>query len=317
MRQVLAITFAVILVWTARSSEAQQTDTADELVSSWTLAALERGVAGGQPTRVAGARGLLIIDRVGNVFEFFSTASRDEPESPRLDPQRTFADFGGFWGRYEAVAAAGRIDFEAKSGVSPNVHDLEFSRSYELDGDKLIMTSTKEPQAQADTRWTWQRVPTVEHLSAAYRETVGFWEHVDERRVNTATGEVERISYRSPSLIVYGPGGYFGVHFPTLDRVPFASETPTLEEAQEGFRSYLGYWGALGVYPGEVFHNVMSGVQPSAGAILRRYADIDGEELVVTLETGFARESDDPPPFVTTVHLRRLSGVDDMLLRPR
>jgi len=315
MRRLLAMTVIGVLVWPTQATQAQETGTAEDLVSSWTLAGLERGIASGQPTRVPGARGLLIIDRVGNVFEFFSTASRDVPESPRLDPQRTFSDFGGFWGRYQPSPAEGRIDFEAKSGVSPNVHGIEFSRSFALDGDTLVMTSTNEPQAQADTRWTWQRVPTVENLSPAYREVVGFWQHVDERRIDTATGEADSIRERSPSVIVYAPSGYFGVHFPTLGRVPFAGETPTVAEAAEGFRTYLGYWGALGVYPGQVFHNVMSGVQPSGGAILRRYADITGDDLVVTLEAGIGRASDEPPPFVTIVNLRRLSGAEDMLPR--
>ena len=113
-------------------------------------------------------------------------------------------------------------------------------------------------------RLTWQRVPTVEHLSPAYREVVGFWRHVEEARLNTATGEVDNRRQRAPSVIVYTPGGFVGVHFPTLGRSPFAGETPTEEEAQAA-RNYLGYYGALGVYPGEVFHNILGGVQPKRG----------------------------------------------------
>ena len=260
---------------------------------------------------------MLVIDRAGNVFEFFSTGSRDKPDSPRLEPERMFTDFGGFWGHYEADSAAGRIHFEAEAGVSPNVQGLEFTRSYELDGDLLIMTSTKEPQAQGDTRWTWRRVPTVENLSPAYRQVVGFWRHIDERRINTETGEVESVRERAPSVIVYTPSGFVGVHFPTQEHLPFAGDWPTPEEAREGFRTYLGYWGALGVYPGEVAHYVLNGVQPSAGGILRRSAEITGDELVVTLDSGVGRASDNPPRFVTSVYLHRLSGADDMLPGPQ
>jgi hypothetical protein len=222
-----------------------------------------------------------------------------------------FADNGGFWGRYEAVPTAGRIDFEAEEGVSPNVRGLKFSRSYELAGDRLIITSTDEPQAQRDVRLTWQRVPTLESLSPAYREVVGFWRHVEESRSNTATGEVDNRRQRAPSVIVYTPSGFVGVHFPTLGRSRFAGETPTEEEAQAA-RNYLGYYGALGVYPGEVFHNILGGVSPSAGAILRRFAKIAGDELVVTIPSGNAQST-----FATTVRLRRLSGADDMLPRAR
>ena len=311
MVRAAALWCAVLVLSAAPSAGAQPTSTAADLVSSWLLVGAERDIASGAPRRVQGARGLLVLDGAGNVFEFFSAASGGPPNAAQPDPRRIFADNGGFWGRYEAFPAEGRIDFEAEEGVSPNVRGLKFSRSYELAGDRLIVTTTDEPQAQADVRLTWQRVPTVEHLSPAYREVVGFWRHVEEARLNTATGELDNRRERAPSVIVYTPGGFVGVHFPTLGRTPFAGETPTEEEAQAA-RNYLGYYGALGVYPGEVFHNVLGGVSPSAGAILRRFAKITGDELVVTLTSNNPQATN-----ATIVRLRRLSGVDDMLPRAR
>lgn len=303
-----ALSLAVLLIAATLSANAQRADAAAGLVSSWLLVAAERDIASGQARRVAGARGLLVLDGAGNVFEFFSTPSGEPTARP--DPRRTFADNGGFWGRYEAFPADGRMDFEAKEGVSPSVRGLAFSRTYTLADDRLVITSTNEPQAQGDVRLTWQRVPTVEHFSPAYREVVGFWRHVEEARLNTATGEMDNRRQRAPSVIVYTPGGFVGVHFPTLGRAPFAGATPTEEEAQTA-RSYLGYYGALGVYPGEVFHNILGGVSPTAGAILRRFAKVTGDELVVTIPSG------NQPTLATTVHLQRLSGADDMLPRAR
>jgi len=307
-----AVAFAVLLLWPALApraqTDAEPPDEAADLVSSWLLVGAERDVANGKARRVAGARGLLVLDAAGYVFEFFSIPSGTEPV--RGAAQRVFADNGGFWGRYRAFPASGRIDFEAEEGVSPSVGGLEFSRSYRLEGDRLIVTSTNEPQAQHDVRFTWQRVPTVENLSPAYREVVGFWRHVEEARLNTATGDVDNVRRRAPSVIVYTPSGFVGVHFPTLGRSPFAGDEPTEEEAR-AVRNYLGYYGALGVYPGEVFHNVLGGVSPSAGAILRRFADVTGDELVVTLP------SSNNPTLATIVRLQRLSGADDMLPRAR
>jgi hypothetical protein len=311
MVRAAALACALLLFSAAPAADAQQAGAAADLVSSWILVAAERGIASGEARRVTGARGLLVLDRAGNVFEFFTAPSGDRSESAQPDPRRTFEDNGGFWGRYEAVPAARRIDFEAEDGVSPSVRGMKFSRSYELAGDRLIITSTDEPQGQGDVRLTWQRVPTVEHLSPVYREVVGFWRHVEEARLNTATGEVDNRRQRAPSVIVYTPGGFVGVHFPTLGRSPFAGETPTEQEAQAA-RNYLGYWGALGVYPGEVFHNILGGVSPTAGAILRRFAKITGDELVVTIPS-----SNPQSTLATTVRLRRLSGADDMLPRAR
>jgi hypothetical protein len=311
MARAAALACAALLISAAPATRAQQTDDAAYLVSSWLLVNAERGAASGEPRRVTGSRGLFVLDGAGNVFEFFTTPSAAPANSAQPDPRRVFADNGGFWGRYKAFPAEGRIDFEAEEGVSPSVHGLKFSRRYELAGDRLIVTSTNEPQAQRDVRLTWQRVPTVEGLSPAYREVVGFWRHVEEHRVNTTTGVVDNVRQRAPSVILYTPGGFVGVHFPTLGRTPFAGETPTEAEAQAA-RNYLGYYGALGVYPGEVFHNILGGVSPSAGAILRRFAKVTGDELVVTLPGGNPQATS-----ATIVRLRRLSGADDMLPRAR
>ena len=309
----LILSSAIVLAGLSGAARAQESaEAAAGLVGTWTLAFAERVVASGEPTRVRGSRGLLVIDSVGHVFEFFEVPEPDGSDAGPGDRRQAFAEYGGFWGRYEI--AGGRIDFAAEAGVSPSVRGLSFSRSYELDGDRLVMTSTNEPQAQADKRWTWERVPTVENLTPAYRQVIGFWRHVDERRVNVATGEVEQIRERNPSLIVYTPAGYLGVHFPALDREPFDGDVPSREEADAAWRRYIGYYGALGLYPGEVAHNVLGGTQPGAGAILRRYAAIDGDEAVLTIPGG-TRAPGEGPQFVTVVNMRRLSGIDEMLPR--
>ncbi len=145
------------------------------------------------------------------------------------------------------------------------------------------MTSIDEPHAQGGTRWTWQRVPTIDHLSPFYRQTVGFWEHVVEKPSERRDRRCGVGVRRAPSVIVYTPGGFVGVHFPPLNRKPFAAETPTADEARAALQGYIGYYGALTVYPGEVFHNILAGVSPGAGSILRRYAEIKGNELTVRL----------------------------------
>jgi hypothetical protein len=282
------------------------------LVSTWTLASVERGVSGEKPERIPNPRGLLIFDAVGHVYEFVTTASRQQPETPQADPLGMFAAYTGFWGGYRADVEHTRITFKAQGAISLSTMGREFSRSVQQDGNRLTMTSIDEPHTQGGIRWTWQRVPTIDHLSPFYRQAVGFWEHVVEKRVNTATGAVLSESRRAPSVIVYTPGGFVGVHFPTLNRKPFAGENPTADEARAALQGYLGYYGALTVYPGEVFHNILGGVSPAAGSILRRYADIKGEELNVRLTPTNAQQAQQTNTIVT---LRRLSGEADMLPR--
>jgi hypothetical protein len=312
LRSIVVLPAAVLLlIATAGSALAQEG--AGSLVSSWTLAALEQNPGAEDTSRVPGPHGLLILDGAGNVFEFFGATRRDAAGSPQGESGSALDDFGGFWGRYTVDEAAGAIAFAAADGVSPSVAGLAFSRRFELDGDRLTMISGDEPQAQGHKRFTWQRVPTVANLTPGYREIVGFWQHVVERQVNPETGEVRNERERAPSVIVYTPGGFVGVHFPGLGREAPATDTPTAEEARAALRGYIGYFGTLGVYPGEVFHNILAGVAPGAGSILRRYARIDGDELVVTLQSGAPRTDANRPQFVTEVVLHRLSDADDML----
>jgi hypothetical protein len=300
-----------LLVLSTAVAQAQSNDRAAGLVSSWFLVGLEKDVASGEPNRVGGQRGLLVIDAAGYVFEYFSGNGREEPEAPRNSPAWTLENVGGFWGRYAVDATNDRIDFQSEDGVSPSVRGISFSREFELVGDRLVLTSTDEPHAQGDTRWTWERIPTIENLSPAYREVVGFWRHIEERRVDVETGEIQSSNVRAPSVIVYTPGGFVGVHFPTAGRENFTGEELNDEQIAAGIRGYLGYFGTLNVYPGEVAHNVLSGVSPTTGSILRRYAAITGDELIVTLGGG----ANNRPRTVTEVVLHRLSGADDMLPR--
>jgi hypothetical protein len=184
------------MVWAARAPVAQESTASPDLVSTWTLNSVERGVAGEKPERFQNARGLLIIDSVGHIFEFFTTASRQQPETAQPIHWRC-STRTRLLGGYKVDAAQKKITFKAQGAISIAMQGREFSRSFEQDGNRLTMTSIDELHAQGGTRWTWQRVPTIDHLSPFYRQTVGFWEHVVERRVNVSTGAVVSESKRA------------------------------------------------------------------------------------------------------------------------
>ena len=285
-----------------------------DLVGTWMLIGLDQGTSGTQPTRVANPRGLLILDGAGHAFEFVtsSTAQRAPlgAQAPLADASATFAGYEGFWGGYRFDTAQKKMVVRPQSGISTLMTSgREFSRSIEYAGDRLTVASIDEPHAAGGTRWTWERVPPVDNLSPLYRRVAGFWQHVVEKRVNLTTKAVLSETHRSPSVIVYTPSGFVGVHFPPLNRKPFASETPTPEEARAALQGYIGYYGALGVYSGEVFHNILAGLSPVQGSVLRRFADINGDELTVRLQNRNPQGQDT----ATIVVLKRLSGIDEMM----
>jgi len=317
MKRVLVLSVALGLLWVIARPAAQQPSAGvspSDLVSSWTLTSIERGLSSGKPERTPNARGLLIFDAAGHAFEIFTSVNRQVPDAPQADALRTFSSSGGFWGGYRVDAAQKTIMFKAEGAVSPSLMGREFSRTLEQTGDRLTMTSVDEPHAQGGIRWTWERVPTVDNLSPLYRQVVGFWQHVVEKRVNVTTGAVLSESKRSPSVIVYTPGGFVGVHFPPLNRKPFAAETPTPEEARAALMGYVGYYGALTVYPGQVFHNILAGVSLLSGTTLRRFVELSGNEVTVRFPPTTNQQGQQSTTLVT---LRRLSGEADMLPRRR
>jgi hypothetical protein len=256
---------------------------------------------------------MLILDSAGHAFEFVTSLATQQMtggQVPVADAQAAFAGFGGFWGEYRVDAANKTLTYRAEAGISPSINGREFSRTFELDDTRLTITATNELHTPAGTRWVWDRVPTIDNLSPLYREVVGFWRHIVERRVNPSTGAVGSETKRAPSLIVYSPAGFVGVHFPPITRKPFAADVPTPEEAKAALQGYIGYYGALTVYPGQVFHNILAGVNPVGGTILRRSAAISGDELTVQLPATRNQQGQEAQ---TVVILKRLSGAREML----
>ncbi len=188
------------------------------LVGTWTLASVDQHIATASETvRVANPRGLLVYDAAGHALEIVTHAGRAPYAAAQPTPAEahvTFDNYAGFWGGYRVEG--GQIVYRPEGAVNPNIMGQDLTRGFELNGDRLTVTSlANEPGARGGTRWTWERVPPVENLSPTYRNIVGFWQHVVEKRVNLTTGTSISENARAPSVIVYTPAGFVGVHFRT------------------------------------------------------------------------------------------------------
>ena len=286
-------------------------------------AATGRGVRGdGAPAtgrggggRGANLKGLLIFDAAGHAFEMITRTSMQQPagaQPPLTDQQLRFAMSGGFWGSYKVDAQKKTMTFQTEGAFSPNMMGRELSRSFELAGDRLIVTyGGGEHYAPAGTKWTFERVPTADNATApTYRKVIGFWQHVVEKRVNLTTGATLSETRRAPSIIVYSPSGYVGVHFPSLNRQKFAADAPTDAEARAAFSGYVGYFGALSVYPNMVFHQILAGISHSGGTTLKRPLEMSGDEVTIKFPVNPNQQGQQTTTWVT---LRRLSGEKDMI----
>jgi hypothetical protein len=304
-----------VLTATTAAAHAQPGPAAALLAGTWTLVSTEENV-GASPVRVANPRGLLVLDNAGLIFEAVTRLDRTRPteENKALtDAQRVFATYSGLWGRYKVDAQGKTLTARADGAASPNTLGKDLTRTFAIDGDRLTLTSVAaEPHQRGLTRWVWERVPPVENLAGGYRKVVGFWQHVVEKRVNL-TLKTETASTRGPSIIVYTPSGYVGVYFPPATwGKPFAGAEPTDAEARDALRGYVAYFGALGVYPGQVFHHILGGLSPQGPQTLKRFFDLapSGDEVNLRFPAATNQQGQQTTTLVT---MKRLSGERDML----
>jgi hypothetical protein len=304
------------IAWDRSVSQAQSA--APPLVGTWLLTSEQLGVEGAPAIPAQGARGMLVFDRAGYYFELVDRAVPAALAGNLSDPQRAFYRINGSWGRYQADRETGRIAFESFAGRSVDLTGAKFSRTFAVasvrdEQDRLTTTSQSgELHTLAVATRVWQRVPAM-NMPPEARAVVGFWRHEVEGQKREDNGELMSEVKRDPSVIVYTPTGFVGVHFPTRNRTGFAAAEPTEAEAkQQG--NYLGYYAALGVYPGGrhqglIFHNILGGGL-TIGSTLRRFFDVRGEDVDLTFPAGTNRQGIRSQ---TYVKLHRLSKFEDMV----
>jgi hypothetical protein len=307
---------ALLLAATVSAQQGAGTAAADArgLVGTWTLASVERLGAGSAPAALPLPRGLLVFDAAGHAYElaksgrsFVTAANQATP----AEAQALFGSFGGFWGSYRVDKKS--MTFRAEGAVNPNAMGPmagDLVRTFEFADDRLVVTSGADSGDGRDNmRWTWQRVPQLENLTPANRRLVGFWRHIVEKRINVATGAVLTESPRAPSVIVYTPSGYVGVHFPPLNRQRFAGAAPTDDEARAAIAGFVSYYGSYTLHPGLVFHHRLVILANPQGDSLRRFYDITGDELNLKFPT----VTNQGQEIRTVVTLKRVSGEREML----
>jgi len=304
-----------VLVLVVLAHGAMRAQTAPQsLVGTWTLSAVERMGADGKWSAQIFPRGLLIFDRAGHAFELAETGRRVPYAANQPTPAEAltvYGNYSGFWGSYAVDAPQNKITYRPEGAVSPNAMGQNVVRTFELTGDHLVVTAAAdEPDGLGGTRWTWDRVPPLENLTAANRQVLGFWRHVVEKRINVTTGATASEAERAPSVIVYTPSGYVGVHFPPMGRPRFAGALPTADEARAAIAGVVSYYGAYTLSPGIVFHHRLIILGTAPGDTLKRFYTITGDTLTLKFPPARNQQGEE---IRTEVTLNRISGEREMI----
>ncbi len=308
----VSVALAIVFLQSPAAQQPASPSKTGGLVGTWMLVGLQRASNGQAPAPVANARGMLVFDHAGHVLELTTVAGRAQgpvAQLPAADVESLFTNSGGFWGSYRADETRRTLSFRPEGAVNPSVMGRELTRTYELADDRLTVAAPADaPGPEKNMRWTWERVPTLENLSAAQRRLLGFWQHVMERRVDANTGSVVSETRRAPSVIAYTASGFVGVHFPPLNRKPFAGDLPTEDEARAAFTGYVGYYGVYLVYPGVVYHHQLGSLY-NVPTSFKRYFEITGSEINLKFPPATNRGQ----TVRTIVTLKRLSDDHDMI----
>jgi hypothetical protein len=284
------------------------------LAGTWTLTAVERSGADGAWIAQPLPRGVMILDRGGHAFELAETGRRVPYAANQPTPAEAHAvynNYSGFWGSYKVNGPASTITYRPDGAISPNAMGQDVVRTFARTDDRLVVTATaNEPDGLSGSRWTWNRVPQLETLSAANRKLLGFWRHVVEKRINVTTGETQSETERAPSVIVYSAAGFVGVHFPPMNRAKFASLQPTDDEARGAISGFVSYYGAYTMSPGVVFHHRLIILGTAPGDTLKRFYDITGDTLTLKFPPARNQQGQE---IRTEVTLKRISGEKEML----
>lgn len=281
------------------------------LVGTWTLSAVAKVGENGTETPQPLPRGLLILDKAGHAFELVETGRRtpyagNQPTA--AEAHGVYSNYSGFWGTYD-VAPSRLITYHPAGSVNPNVMGASVSRAFTLNGERLVFTAAPG-ELDAGTVWRWDRAPQLEQLTSANRTLLGFWRHVVEKRINVTTGAVQSETERAPSVIVYSPAGYVGVHFPPMNRPRFASFPPTDEEARAAIAGFVSYYGPYTLAPGIVFHHRLIILGTAPGDTLKRFYSITGDTLTLTFPPARNQRGEE---IRTEVTLKRISGAPEMI----
>lgn len=292
-----------------------------QFLGAWSLTAIERRGAGGEPlaASIEDRLGYLIYDASGYVGVSIMRPGRPPSAEDGPAADVALAQFGGYvsrFGRFAVDEAARTVTHHVEGSLNPNAVG-DHTRFYTLAGDRL----TLRPPPDADgsrTSVTWTRQPDLPASEATdtHRRLFGAY-RIDSLSRNTTDGYAVEVEQYESGYLFYAPSGRMSVHLQRAGRAPFAGGSPTAAEALRLTESYASGFGPFSVREmagcitcpgprdqGYLTHHRIGGADPrAAGTDARRYYELSDTHLTLRPPVG---ADDEGREVVTAVRWERL-----------
>ena len=271
------------------AAEPEAANPNDQFAGAWTLVRSERRDADGE---LIGAPredrvGYIMYDPSGYMGVTLMSTDREPYSEGGPTAEEALAQMGSYasyFGRFTVNEEEGFVTHHLEGSLNPDGAGSDYRRYYTLEGDTL----TLQPPASEDgarSFITWQRQPDLPEaeLMDTHGRLFGVYRVESVTRQTTDGEPVEADQYET-AYIMYAPSGHMSVHLMRPDRMPYAGDEPTAEEALATTLSYGSYFGPFSVNEEEAYlvhHRVGNEDPGQSGTDAQRFFELTDTHLTL------------------------------------
>ena len=261
----------------------------EQFAGAWTLVRSERRDADGgligepREDRV----GYIMYDPSGYMGVTLMSNDREPYSEGGPTAEEALAQMGSYasyFGRFSVNEEEGYVTHHLEGSLNPDGAGSDYRRYYTIEGDTLRL----QPPASEDgsrSYITWQRQPDLpeSELTDTHGRLFGVY-RVESVTRQTSDGEPVEADQYETAYIMYAPSGHMSVHLMRPDRMPYAGDQPTADEALATVLSYGSYFGPFSVNEEEAYlvhHRVGNEDPGQSGTDAQRFFELTDTHLTL------------------------------------
>jgi hypothetical protein len=273
----------------AAAEDAAEANPMSRFAGAWSLVRSERRDADGE---LIGAPredrvGYIMYDPSGYMGVTLMSNDREPYSEGGPTAEEALAQMGSYasyFGRFTVNEEEGYVTHHLEGSLNPDGAGSDYRRYYTIEGDTLRL----QPPASEDgsrSFITWQRQPDLPEaeLTDTHGRLFGVY-RVESVTRQTADGEPVDADQYETAYIMYAPSGHMSVHLMRPDRMPYAGDGPTAEEALATTLSYGSYFGPFSVNEEEAYlvhHRVGNEDPGQSGTDAQRFFELTDTHLTL------------------------------------